>query len=380
MKTHKVGQAILGIAMCSGILAAPHASASVLSLIRLNPSSLKVPAPSQRSTGSSIWATLSQNFGIGDQTTQSAVNIEIAKLQKHQGDLYKTLQKAAPYISYVFEQTKKRGLPAELALLPVIESGFNPNAQSKVGATGLWQIMPGTASDLGLKNNQAYDGRRDIVASTNAALKYLTGLGRNFKGNWELALAAYNWGPGNIQKIVRQQSSNFWNLTKLPAETAQYVPKLLALAAVVKDPARYGIKLPPVLSGPQLASIQVGASVDLNKIAKSTNIDVNTMRQLNPGYRNMATAAGAPNTLLVPVDKAYAFQPIATATVLATNTNAYNKPVAVTIPANNTASPAQVTNAVDKDQSTTMMKAILTQGQWLLASIADISSSNNTTI
>lgn len=376
MKIHNLSKAIVGIVLCSSLLTACDNSGTVLSLIRLEQSGLK-PTPAvqqQPSKNTSMWASMSQSFGLNDQTTQAAVMAQIANLQKHQAALYKTLQKAGPYISYVFEQTKKRGLPTELALLPVVESGFDPHAKSPAGASGLWQIMPGTASDLGLKNNAAYDGRRDIVASTNAALKYLTGLGRNFQGNWELALAAYNWGPGNIRKVVRQQSNNFWNLTKLPAETAQYVPKLLALAAVIKDPARYNIKLPPMDSSPQVASIQVGASVDLKKIAQSTNIDLETMRQLNPGYRNMATAAGTPNTLLVPVDKAHAFKPMVTPAVLAVNTDhAAYAPAEASKPA-----AADTVIAVDKPDtsSSMMMKAILTQGRWLLVAIADIPSSN----
>jgi len=377
MKIPKISKSlIICIVLCSSLLTAcDNNSGAVLSLIRLEQSGLEAIFPAQQSNpNSSMWANMSQHFELKDQTTKAAVNTQIASLQKHQGDLYKILQNSAPYISYVFEQTQKRGLPAELALLPIVESDFNPNCRSNKGASGIWQIMPGTASDLGLKNNHAYDGRRDIVASTDAALTYLNELNRNFDGDWELALAAYNWGPGNIQKVARQQvkwfkKSNFWSLHRLPAETAEYVPKLLALAAVIKDPARYNIKLPPALSGPHLASIQVGASVDLKKIAKSTNIDVKTMRQLNPGYRNMATAAGAPNTLLVPIEKAQAFKPLVTTTSkLATNTNTKHK----------LASGKTNSDITTAENSRNMMKAILTQGQWLLIALADIPSINNT--
>lgn len=362
MRIFKLSKTLLSIVVCSSLLTACDDSGTALSLIRLGQSGFFNTTPpaqaSQPSKNSSMWASMSQHFHLDQRTTKAAVNTQIAILQKHQDNLYKILQNAAPYISYVFEQTQKRGLPAELALLPIVESDFNPNCRSNKGALGIWQIMPGTASELGLKNNHAYDGRRDIVASTDAALKYLNDLGNTFDGNWELALAAYNWGPGNIQKAVRYKSSNFWALHRLPEETEQYVPKLLALAAIIQDPARYNIKLPPVLSGPQLASIQVGSRVDLAKIAKSTNVDIKTMRQLNPGYRNMATAAGAPNTLLVPADKAHAFKPI---TVLADNKTTKVKPT-----------PAE--------SRQTMVKAILAQGQWLLLAMANIPSGNDSAV
>jgi membrane-bound lytic murein transglycosylase D len=254
-----------------------------------------------------LWTSMSSSFSLDHETTRAEVMEQIRRLQKHQASLYKTLESTQHYISYVYHETKKRGLPAELALLPLVESHFNPDAHSKAGATGLWQLMPATATDLGIKDNHAWDGRRDIVASTEAALVYLNYLGLNFRQDWHLALAAYNTGPGRVQSAVAKQSkwyksAKFWDLN-LPQETRNYVPQLLALAAVIKDPARYGIKLPPISNQLHLASVQVGAKVDLKKIAQSTGIDVETMRKLNPGYRHMATTPGAPNTLLVPAEK-----------------------------------------------------------------------------
>ncbi len=258
-------------------------------------------------TQDSIWSNMSEDFSLDHNINRPEVNAQIAKWRRNKKDLYETLRVAAPYISYVYEQTQKRGLPAELALLPIIESEFNPNNRSNRGATGIWQIMPGTASELGLRNHRGYDGRRDIVASTNAALNYLRDLHQTL-GNWQLALAAYNWGPGNIAGVVKRQnraaeSSSFWNLPRLPTETKIYVPKLLALADMIQNPERYNIKLPSIANGPHLASVKVGAHVDLKQIAESTGISEKAMRKLNPGYSNMATVPGAPNTLLLPIEK-----------------------------------------------------------------------------
>lgn len=282
-----------------------------LSLISLPPLEAPIiPNKQLASTNkneSTIWASMSEDFSMDHYVNRSEVNAQMAIWQRNKKDLYQLLKTAAPYISYVYEQTKKQGLPAELALLPIIESEFNPHNRSNKGATGIWQIMPGTASDLGLKNRHGYDGRRDIVASTNAALSYLRSLHKTLGSNWQLALAAYNWGPGKVQAAVNRRKlsspSSFWNLQNIPKETRAYVPKLLALAEMIQNPKRYHITLPIVENGPQLALVKVDAHVDLKQIAASTGISVKTMRQLNPGYSNMYTVPGVPNTLLIPIEK-----------------------------------------------------------------------------
>lgn len=229
--------------VASVLLATAAASiASPLSLFTTTSGSLSAPM-----TSHSMWTTMSSHFSLNTATDQKAVAKQIAWLQAHQASLKQTLKQAAPYISYVYNQTQAHGMPAELALLPIVESDYNPHATSKVGASGIWQLMPATASSLGLKSTATYDGRRDIVASTGAALHFLDNLGHQFHQNWNLALAAYNWGAGNMEKVVvSQHQTNFWSLQKLPAETQNYVPKLLALAAIIKDPARYHIQLPQV--------------------------------------------------------------------------------------------------------------------------------------
>lgn len=201
----------------------------------------------------SVWGRMSAEFQFNHEDGHAEVIAQIAKLQAHKKELYKQLQADAPYINYFFQQTHKQGLPAELALLPVIESDCDPDSRSNVGAVGWWQFMPGTAAGLGLDCNPAHDARKDIGQSTDAALIYLNGLHKTFQDDWMLALAAYNYGSGNVHKAIKKQKKwyagiGFWGVAPaLPAETQAYVPKLLALAAVVRDPGRYGIELPATI-------------------------------------------------------------------------------------------------------------------------------------
>lgn len=283
--------------MCSFFLSACDGPNMVLSLIDTN---------IQQESPISIWAEMGQSLQL-DHSLQNRPEVvaQIASFQTHKEDTYKILTTSAPYISYVYEEAQKRGLPAELALLPVIESEGNPNARSKVGAIGLWQLMPHTASDLGIKTNHAYDGRKDVIATTKAALDFLTDLHKNFEGDWLLAMAAYNWGPGSLQKAIKNQKkwytgSNFWNL-HIPLETQKYVPKLLALAAIIRDPARYGFTLPVPDERIHLASIQIHSHYELSEIMRTSGASLETLQRLNPAYRTLATTQGAPNKFLIPV-------------------------------------------------------------------------------
>jgi membrane-bound lytic murein transglycosylase D len=273
---------------------------------------LETTSQSQNSSSNqsdSIWSSMSQEFKLNHATNLAQVQAEIRKLQAHPEGLYHALQSAGPYIYYVYQQTQAHGLPAELALLPVIESEYNPNNRSGVGALGLWQLMPKTASELGVKVKPSYDGRRDVIASTQAALTYLGDLGRNFAGNWYLAIGAYNCGPGAVHHASRKSgSTNFWNLP-LPKETREYVPKLLAVAAVVKDPARYGMVLPPVSNQPYFTEVKMDKPVNLTTVAHTTGVNIATLNKLNPDYAktkgSVPAAKDGAYTLLVPIDQAY---------------------------------------------------------------------------
>lgn len=251
-----------------------------------------------------IWSTISREFKLDHRANTTQVKAEIRKLQADQAKFSEILKAAGPYIYFIHKQTQLRGLPAEMALIPVIESEFNPNDYSSKGATGLWQLMSGTARELGIKVISGYDGRRSVTASTKAALAYLNDLGGYFKGNWYLALAAYNAGQGRVDKAIRRAGSHsFWNLP-VPKETKFYVPKLLAVAAMVQNPEKYGVELPPINNQPYFVELKLKRVVSLERMAKYIGVASETLRKLNPDYKTGTVAAkNGVYSLLIPVEK-----------------------------------------------------------------------------
>lgn len=262
-----------------------------------------MPLAKQAPSADSIWKDMSRELNLDHQAQSARVQAEIRKILAEPNKFYHILQAAGPYIYYIHEQTQARGLPAELALIPVIESEFNPNDHSNKGATGLWQLMPTTAQELGIKVRGGYDGRRNVVSSTRAALAYFKDLGNYFNGNWYLAIAAYNCGQMRIHSAVRRTGSHtFWNLP-LPTETKLYVPHLLAVAAIVKNPDKYGIRLPAVQNKPYFTQVKVNKAVNLAQVAKTYGVNVKTMETLNPDYKKVVVPKKGTDTLLVPVNK-----------------------------------------------------------------------------
>ena len=216
-------------------------------------------------------------------------------------------ERGSLYIHYIVERLEERNMPLELALLPVIESSYNPMAYSHANAVGLWQFIPSTGRYFNLRQTRAYDGRRDITASTLAAMNYLTRLHDMFNGDWLLALAAYNAGEGTVSRAIERNEklglpTDYWNLP-LPQETKDYVPKLLALSQVVLTPEAYGINLNPIANEPYFEMVEIKQSMDLSRVAALAEIDEDEMFQLNPAYKQRATTDG-PQHLLVPTSKA----------------------------------------------------------------------------
>jgi membrane-bound lytic murein transglycosylase D len=250
----------------------------------------------------SVWSSISDSLTLDHKENSAAVKKEIRKILAERNKLNSILAAAGPYIYYIYAETQARGLPAEIALIPIIESEFNPNDHSDKGATGLWQLMPQTAHDLGIHIKSGYDGRRNVIASTRAALAYFRDLGVLFKSNWYLAIAAYNCGEGKVGSAIHHAGSrNFWDL-HLPKETTLYVPKLLAIAAIVKNPKKYGIKLPSLSNGPYFAELKTKTPVNLSQISKKTGIELTTLNTLNPDYKNGKVPKKGPYTLLIPVE------------------------------------------------------------------------------
>lgn len=220
-------------------------------------------------------------------------------------------ERAAPYLYFILEEAEQRGIPSELALLPIVESGFRPFAYSPGRAAGLWQFIPSTGKHYGLEQNWWYDGRRDVVAATRAAFDYLSRLANQFDGDWQLALAGYNAGASTVQRAIKRNQrkgkpTDFWSL-ELPDETMRYVPKLLAVAKVMADPQQYGISLVEIPNQPYFESIDIGSQLDLALAADMAGISIEDLYRLNPGFNRWATAPDGPHRLSIPVEQAERF-------------------------------------------------------------------------
>lgn len=222
-------------------------------------------------------------------------------------ELFNRLTKRAnPYLAYIVVRLKQLEMPLELALLPFIESGYDPFAYSSSGATGLWQFIPSTADHLNMKRNWWYDDRRDIVASTEAALEYLSYLHNRFSGDWLLALAAYNCGEGTISKAIRKNRSNgkgvdYWSLD-LSLETQRYVPHFLAFARIVNNPEKYGLALPGLMPEVRFKPVFLDRQIDLQQVARLADIDPAIFYQLNPGFLRWASPPSGTFKILLPVN------------------------------------------------------------------------------
>jgi membrane-bound lytic murein transglycosylase D len=254
-----------------------------------------------------LWQIAAQNFVHADFDaggTQPAVSAQIEWLKQQSDFIYEVTRRSEPYAYYVMQQTIDRQLPAELMLLPMVESAYDGFAYSPGQAAGLWQFIPSTGKHFGLQQNWWYDGRRDIVASTTAAMSYLQQLYRRFE-SWELALAAYNAGPARIARAQRKNRSkglpdDYWSL-ELPAETQRYVPRLQALREVLRNPEAYGMTVYPVANAPYFEQVNVGSQIDLAQAADMANIPVKTLYRLNPGLNRWASPPQGPHQLALPV-------------------------------------------------------------------------------
>ncbi len=258
-----------------------------------------------------IWHRLKNGFAL-EKPRNKRLQREYDWYRKHPEYLARVQERAAPYLYYILNEVERRDLPTELVLLPVVESAFQPFAYSPGRAAGLWQFIPSTGKMYGLQQNWWYDGRRDIVASTNAALDYLAALSRQFDGDWELALAAYNAGAGNVRKAIRKnrkknKPTDYWSL-QLPRETQTYVPRLLAISKIIQDSEKLNINLNPIPDKAQLGMVTMDTQIDLAKAAEMADISIDEMYQLNPAFNRWATSPEGAYNLLLPVDAKPVFE------------------------------------------------------------------------
>ncbi|MEN8206041.1 MAG: transglycosylase SLT domain-containing protein [Pseudomonadota bacterium] len=258
-----------------------------------------------------IWVRMRAGFDF-PAVDPDTVRSHIDKYIKHPHLFEQLLQRGEPYLFHILNRIEQGGMPAELALLPVIESAFDPLATSPADAAGIWQFMPKTAAYVGLNQDWWYDGRRDVIASTEAALDYLGRLHKRFDGDWFLALAAYNAGGARVQRAIRHNRDagkpvDFWHLA-LPAETRSYVPKLIALRAIIENPHDYNISLPSLADTRYFSTVDIQGALEFKVAARLSGIPLHELQRLNPGYGLSITPPGRTHTLLVPRSAAHVFR------------------------------------------------------------------------
>lgn len=248
----------------------------------------------------------------GELSWQDIDNPRVSKAVDHYlaqpGYMPMISERGSLYLYYIVEEIEKRGMPTEIAFVPLVESTLDPFAYSPGTAAGLWQIMPATGEHLGLQQDWWFDGRRSVRDSTRAALDYLEQMHRRFDGDWLLALAAYNAGAGRVSRarqanLERGLPADFWSL-QLPRETRHYVPKILALGHIVADPDMFEVVIPPVPNEPAFEVADTGGQIELAMAAELADVNIETLRELNPGQLRWATAPDRPPELLVPVGTA----------------------------------------------------------------------------
>jgi peptidoglycan lytic transglycosylase D len=254
-----------------------------------------------------LWQRLRGGFQL-DDVNEPAVAAQVNWFANHPDFLERTFGRAELWLYYIVGQLEQRNMPRELALLPVIESAFEPYAYSRARASGLWQFISDTGRRFGLKQDWWYDGRRDPIEATRAALDYLAALHEEFDGDWLLAIAAYNCGELAVTRAIQKNQragkpTDFWHL-KLPSETRGYVPELLAMRRLVANPARYGLEFSKILNEPYFVPISTGGQIDLQVVADIAGISTDDLYTLNPAFHRWATDPTGPHRLLVPVDSA----------------------------------------------------------------------------
>jgi len=258
---------------------------------------------------SDLWQRLRNGFAMPDLQSR-LVSERMQWYVANQDYLQRVFERSRLYLFHIVEELEKRGMPAEIALLPIVESAFNPMAYSRSHASGLWQFIPGTGKRYELKQNWWYDGRRDIVASTSAALDYLKDT-YDMHGDWHLALASYNWGENAVARAVEKnrregQPTDYLSLP-MPTETRGYVPKLQALKNLILNPQAYGVTLTPIPNEPYFATITKTRDIDVLLAAKLAEMPVDEFVALNPGFSRPLIRTAMTPRIVLPADKVETF-------------------------------------------------------------------------
>ena len=280
-----------------------------MAMMRLN-SSLLDQAKAQTFGTGSLWASLRKDFRMNEVNSELVRRHE-SKFAANSAYFDRTITRSKPYMYHIANEVRKRNMPAEIALLPFIESAFVTKAKSHVGASGLWQFMPATGRHYGLEKTPLYDGRHDVYAATDAALNYLQYLHGLF-GDWSLALAAYNWGEGNVGRAVNRARAQglepIYENLRMPDETRNYVPKLLAVRNIVANPQTFGMNITEINNQPYFKSLSIDKPIDNSTIARFANISESDLLTLNPGFNAPVFIPKNNRRLLLPVDSVASFE------------------------------------------------------------------------
>jgi membrane-bound lytic murein transglycosylase D len=250
-----------------------------------------------------LWNFISGELKMGIPEN-SRIREQKGKYLKNKSYLHDVTVRAEPYMYWIAGQVKKRNMPMELVLLPIVESAFDPHATSARSAAGLWQIIPSTGRSYGLQQTSTYDARRDVAASTTAALNIMQRLNRMFDGDWLLTVAAYNSGEGRVMKAIKAnraqgKPTDFWSLP-LPQETQRYIPKMLALSEIFKNHQRYGVRMPTADESRALARVEVNNPVAMTTLADMAGMPVNKLKTYNAGYKGAVLGKNGPQYVMVP--------------------------------------------------------------------------------
>lgn len=280
-------------------------------LWQLGLSATAEPAPPDASELEDLWQRI--QFQLTFNVPQTRPIVEQRNFySSNQAYLDRVAGRAQPFLYFIVQELEQRNMPLELALLPIVESAFDPFAHSHAAASGMWQFMSTTGKRFGLKQNFWYDGRRDVIASTRAALDYLQYLHDKLEGDWLNAIAAYNSGEGRIMAAIKRNKkkrlpTDFWSLD-LPAETTSYVPKLLALVDILKRPDDFDIVWKFIANESKIDVVDIKGQIDLAIAAKMAGLNVSQLQALNPGFNQWATAPDGPHYLVLPISKVEPFK------------------------------------------------------------------------
>ena len=258
----------------------------------------------------SLWQRIRNGFGLPDIATP-LVREQEEWFANRPDYIKRTVARSSRYLYHIVEEVEKRGMPSEVALLPIIESAYNPVAYSRAHASGIWQFIPSTGKLYGLQQNFWYDGRRDVIAATNAALDYLEKLYDMF-GSWDLALAAYNWGEGAVSRAIAKNLANGlpadYQSLSMPLETRYYIPKLQAVKNIIANPAQYGIELAEIPNQPYFVAVTTTEHIDVKLAARLADVPIEEFVSLNPAYSRPVIRGSGEQTLLLPTGKAETFR------------------------------------------------------------------------